>query len=559
MKIEAQTDGAGAMSSVWPPKAIAMFAGLSIGLTAALLLFYTQIYSVHTDLAGILLSSSLADTLGDSFSDYSPYFPPAEQAWFSLAVGLSELTGLRLDLASMVLTSLSVMFSVGFAYHIRRKTVGASGWFMVGSLALLVTVPVLYKNVVGLREHMVVLGLWPYLVLRISDPDGSRIGWKTRALLGLWMGATLSLKYLYSLAVLLVELVDAAVQRRVFLLFRIENLISGGLVGFYVLFWLILDPGQREVMAAVVSAIDANLASPVVSAQQAAIHASLMIFYFLLTWFYKLSWRTSLIGFALVAGAVIAAWIQARWYSHHLFPITLAYMAWLWMIHREIKLLWIIALCVLFVRPLAGEFRATAPYQISVNELTEAMEGSGLSVEGKKVGLLSMHPSPFNQYLASHGAERWITSMNNSYVASALKPLDTRENEGRLAPAVELDQEGRAMLHDTMLRLWEDSPPDVLILDQSTSWPLRYIEVEWERVFAEDERFQAILAQYTSVFEHKGEWVELPSNSSTKGCAKYSAGRPMPPRLAIDVSRKVLPARCVERMTSNGDMGHNPV
>ncbi|BDI60596.1 hypothetical protein [Qipengyuania nanhaisediminis] len=507
MKGELRMDAAGPRSSTWTPMAMAAFAALAIGLTAGLQLFYTHVYSVHTDLAGILLSSSLALELGEAFSDYIAYFPPAEQAWFSLPVLMSQWTGLRLDLASMMLTGASLLFSVGFAYHIRRRTVGAGIGFMAGSLALLIIVPILYKNVVGLREHMVVLGLWPYLVLRVSDPEGRVIGWKTRALLGLWMGATLSLKYLYSLVVLLVELVDAAVQRHVWLLFRIENLIAGGIVGTYVLFWLILDPAQREVMAAVVSAIDANLAGPIVSLKQAAIHASLAIFYLLLAYFYKLPLRTSLIGLALVSGAVIAAWIQARWYSHHLFPITVAYMAWLWMIHREIKLLWIIALCVLFVRPLAGEFRNTAPYQISVNELTEAMQGSGLSVEGKKVGLLAMHPSPFNQFLASHGAQRWITSMNNSYVASALKPLDVPANDGKLAPAITLDEPGRAMLHDAMLVLWEDMPPEVLILDHSTSWPLRHVEVEWERVFAEDERFQAILSQYRPVFEHEGEWV----------------------------------------------------
>ena len=42
-------------------------------------------------------------------------------------------------------------------------------------------------------------------------------------------------------------------------------------------------------------------------------------------------------------------------------------------------------------------------------------------------------------------------------------------------PPVRLRDPGRRIPHEEMLRLWEDMPPDVLILDHSTRWPLRYI------------------------------------------------------------------------------------
>ena len=61
------------------------------------------------------------------------------------------------------------------------------------------------------------------------------------------------------------------------------------------------------------------------------------------------------------------------------------------------------------------------------------------------------------------------------------------------------------MLHDEMLRLWEDMPPDVLILDHSYRWPLRYIDVEWTHVFSKDARFNAILKHYRPVLVHKGK------------------------------------------------------
>lgn len=51
------------------PQGLTAVIGLPIGLAACLigclLTFYFSIYSVHTDLAGILLSAQLADRLGN--------------------------------------------------------------------------------------------------------------------------------------------------------------------------------------------------------------------------------------------------------------------------------------------------------------------------------------------------------------------------------------------------------------------------------------------------------------------------------------------------------------
>ena len=207
------------------PASAALYAGIAVSLVAGLLLFYGSFYSIHHDLAGSALSAQLAVSLGPSFSEYNSYFPPAERAWFSLAVLLSELTGLRLDPAVISMTGAAVMLSAGLAYRIRLETVGASWLFLIASIALLVILPILLKNVFGLREHMVVLGLWPYVVLRISDPGNTQIGSKTRLLLGLWLGATLLFKYFYSLIVLLLELADAAMQRQPLSLLRIENVL----------------------------------------------------------------------------------------------------------------------------------------------------------------------------------------------------------------------------------------------------------------------------------------------------------------------------------------------
>jgi hypothetical protein len=488
---------------------LGMQVGTAIFLLAGLLLFYGSYYSIHQDLAGSALSGRLAVTLAESFRDYSVYFPPAERVWFSLAARLADWTGLRLDLVVVMMTGVAVLFSTGLAYRIRRVTVGASPLFFVLSVAVLVILPILFKNVFGLREHMVALGLWPYLVLRVSDPDGMRIGWRTRAVVGLWLGAMLLFKYLYSIVVFLVELADAIVQRRPFLLVRIENLIAGGIVAAYLFCWLVLDASQRTAIGTMASAIDANLADPKMNLLQAARHFYFTLFFLLASRMFQLPGRVTALGLAVVVGAIIAAWTQQRWYTHHVFGVVMAYAAWWWMAGDRFKWWGHLVVALYLLMPTSAEFRNTASYQARVKELDLAMERAGQSVAGKRVGILTMHPSPYNQYLASHGALRWNASVNNAYVAAELKPFDRPENATIPPPPVKLKEPGRQMLHDEMLRLWEDMPPDALILDHSTRWPLRYIDVEWTHVFSQDPRFNAILKRYRPVLTHDGDWLEF--------------------------------------------------
>jgi hypothetical protein len=242
------------------------------------------------------------------------------------------------------------------------------------------------------------------------------------------MGAMLLFKYLYSIVVFLVELTDAVAQRRPFLLFRIENLIAGAIVALYLFCWLVLDPGQRTVIGAVVSAIDANLADPRANWLQVATNSVVAFIFVLAFRVFQLPGRLIALGLALAAGAIIVAWIQERWYSHHLFPITMAYIAWWWIARARMKWWAQFLLPLLLIGPIVREYRNTASYQEAVRELDRTMNEAGQSVAGKRVGILTMHPSPYNQYLASHGGVRWNSSMNNGYVAAELKPFDRPEN-----------------------------------------------------------------------------------------------------------------------------------
>jgi len=488
---------------------LGLHGALAVVVLGGLYLFYSSVYWVHQDLGGSALSGLLAVTLGSAFEQYVAYFPPAERVWFSAAALLSNISGIRLDVTAVLMTGLAILFATGLAYRIRKVSGGASPLFLILSVGFFTILPILFKNIFGLREHMVALGLWPYLVLRVSDPEGTRTSRPLKLLVGLWMGAMLLFKYVYSVVIFLVEVADAAAQRRPQLLFRMENLIAAGIVALYLFTWLVLNPAQRGVIGVMMSSIDANLADPKTNWLSALSNLYWVVFFWLAYRIFKLPVRVMALGIALVLGAIAAAWIQHRWYTHHVFPITLAYIAWWWIAAPYFKW-WGHAVMALYsVAPIASQYQATVIYQQSADELDRALQQAGRSLRGKRVAVLTMHPSPYNEYLAARGGTRWTANMNNAYVAAELKPLDRPEQANAPAPPVKLDDPGRRMLHDEMLRLWEDMPPDVLILDHSYRWPLHYLDVEWTRVFANDARFNAVLKRYRPVLAHRGKRLEF--------------------------------------------------
>ncbi|MXQ09361.1 hypothetical protein GQ651_16060 [Alphaproteobacteria bacterium GH1-50] len=369
---------------------------VALGLVSLLWLYGTR-YPLHHDLAGGLNTAALAVQLGPAFDSYNSYFPPSERLWYSLAVMLGAMTGVGTAGANVALTTLAVLISAGLATLIRRRTTGGAGPFFFGlSFLVLLAIPALYKNIFGLREHLVVLGLWPYLVLRAAPPEDQKIGAGLRVALGLWMGGTLLFKYFYAIVVFLIEVADALIQRRIGPLFRAENLIAAAVVALYLGLWLLADPAQRAAIGAMRSSIGANLlpfdtafaiARPwLVAAIVAVVLARLS----------GAGWRIILLGLVAVLGAMAVTWLQQRWYTHHLFPILMAFIGWWWMLGARLKL-WvhpIAAAAALFA--IEDQYSRNNWYVARVAEVSEAIEAAGLDLDGKRVGVLTMHPSPYN-------------------------------------------------------------------------------------------------------------------------------------------------------------------
>ena len=469
-----------------------------------LILLYGMVYTPHQDLSGSLLSGALARELGADFSRYSVYFPPAEKAWFAAASWLGSVTGMGGNLAAIMMTGAAVLVSAVFGTAIRRRTAGSAGtWFFAVSFLALLIVPIAYKNVFGLREHMIILGLWPWLVLRAAPVDAPELGRGLRVALGLWMGAMLTFKYLYAVVVMLVEVTDAIVRRRPLLLFRIENLVAGAVVAAYLGLWLGLDAENREAIGAMRSAISANLRSPEVTLILLRERAVVILIFLLAGILFRVDRRRLFIGLAVLLGVIAVAWAQGRWYSHHRFPIVLGFAAWWWLIGATWPKWAHLVAALMFLYVIQTEFGTTARYQERTAYLDRVLAAEGIELDGKRVGLLTQHPSPYNEVIAAEGGVRWTPFMNIAYVSAELDEIDTPENAG-LAPPVRLDEPGRALLHDQLLRLWEDHPPDVLIFDRTHRWPLNHLEIDFRRVFSADPRFNAILDGYQLELDHRG-------------------------------------------------------
>ncbi len=466
-------------------------------------LFYTYQYSIHHDLAGGILSGKFAIELGDIYDKHAIYFPPAEKLWFSIAARIHTFIGIELDIIIVTMTALAILLSAQFAYFIRKQTTGGTYLFLFASIAALSIIPILFKNVFGLREHFVALGFWPYLVYRFSDPRGKLLSLKWRIVLGIWLGWTLLFKYLFAIVILFIELTDVIVQRRMSILFRIENLISGIVVVSYLFTWLILNPENLQVIGIMRNAIEANL----IDLQNTAKKIGFKLFYIIpilaTGFFYKSDSRKLFISVALLIGTITVAAIQARWYSHHQFPIFMANIVLLWIIGRKTNKIAITFFCLLLSTILYDQFTKSSLNQTRFKMLEQSFFENNISLDDKRVVLLIAHPSPFNEIVAVEGGTRWSDLVNFSYVFSELAEYDIMENEGKLAPPIESFNEGREILHAKTLSLWEDFPPDVIIMDHSKSWPLKHLKINWPHLFSKDDRFSHIMEKYTLAYSHK--------------------------------------------------------
>ena len=476
-------------------------------LFVAVIAFYTFQYTIHQDLAGNILSGKLVLELGEQYELYSIYFPPAEKFWFSTAAKLQDTSGFRSDYVVLGMIFCAILFSSSFAYYIRKKTVGATPWFFITSLIALIVLPMLFKNLFGLREHMVALGLWPYLVYRVSDPTGTIIDRKWRIVLGCWIGLTLLFKYFYAVAIFLVELTDALIQRRASIIFRIENLVSATIVVGYLFIWLILNPENLSTISIMKNAISANIITPKLNAYYIGLSLFSAVPLLITGVIYKVENRHLAICFALLVASILVASIQGRWYSHHHFPVILASIFTFWIIGRKTPQIITICISFLLINPIYKELTKLISVQSKIVSLEESLENNSSKFDGKRVALLSTHPSPFNEIIAKQGGERWTALMNMSYITSELKEVDTIENEGKLAPPIERFIDGREILHDKTMSLWEDFPPDVIIMDHSNSWPLQHLEVNWRHLFSKDERFVKIMSNYTLAYTHEEKYL----------------------------------------------------
>lgn len=472
-------------------------------LFVAVIAFYTFQYTIHQDLAGNILSGKLVLKLGEQYELYSIYFPPAEKFWFSTAARLQDVSGFRSDYVVLGMTYCAILFSSSFAYFIRKKTVGATPWFFITSLIALVVLPILFKNLFGLREHMVALGLWPYLVYRVSDPTGTIIDRKWRIVLGCWIGLTLLFKYFYALAIFLVELADALIQRRASIVFRIENLVSATIVVGYLFIWLILNPENLSTISMMKNAIGANIITPKLNAYYIGLSLFSAVPLLITGAIYKIKNRHLAICFALLVASILVASIQGRWYSHHHFPVILASIFTFWIIGRKTPQIIVTCISFLLINPIYKELTKLTSVQSKIASLEESLENNSAKFDSKRVALLSAHPSPFNEIIAKQGGDRWTALMNMSYITSELKEADIKENNGIVAAPIESFSQGREILHDKTMSLWEDFPPDVIIMDQSTNWPLEHLKINWTHLFSNNDRFLKIMKNYKLSYSHK--------------------------------------------------------
>jgi hypothetical protein len=326
-----------------------------------------------------------------------------------------------------------------------------------------------------------------------------------RSGVGTWLGFFLLFKPFYSVVVLLVELVHAIHRRKPGDLFRVENVVAGGIVALYALLWLGLDPARVDSIVLYKATIVANEVNAAQSLKMIAFWLLPALLLMLIALRKGGNLGEQLVVSGVLIGTILVAWLQQRWYTHHVFPIAMAYVFW-WLIIRHRWPLYghvFVAAALLYV--FFGEFRQVRLYQGQVQTLNEALRVGNISLAGKRVGVFSHHPTPYNEVLLNNGALRWTPTMNITYVTAEYFANDIAANYGKPLPPIPFTLEGARLLHGQLMQLWADHPPDYLILDETHMWPLKHIIVRWQDAFADDSAFTDIFSRYRLILDHDGE------------------------------------------------------
>lgn len=186
---------------------------------------------------------------GRPYADYYEINPPLIHYLSVVPVWIGQILGVSpIPVYSMMVVGLLAWAAFSVRGLLRRSS-GVSEWHAtwVPAAMVLFSLEILTRLDFGQRDHLILLLLVPWIALRWSLFDGSRVPVATRVLVGAGCGVGVALKPHYLLVVALLEL-RLLVGRRDWLRREpaAESVAFVSVGATYLLHFLVLPPASRE-------------------------------------------------------------------------------------------------------------------------------------------------------------------------------------------------------------------------------------------------------------------------------------------------------------------------
>lgn len=470
----------------------------------AVLWIVPDLIPLHHDLAGMINEAGFIIREPDVESKYGIPHIPVEHLFYGLPIYLATWTGIPeyrlIVLQCFLVIQLCTLLTCWVIYRggLVKSKVLAVIW-VLGIYSVIYALPLIFnaRNIFSLREHLFIAFILPYLMLlcaRLSDFTPSK---SLTISAGIFGGIGIIFKPVYVFLFVIVEVVYLIRSKRIYSFIRLEALVIISIGSCYLLYWFFYTNYFVQIKY-IVSSVQGylNPQSALLATEFYQASPAIILLIHILFRRKEVNKKSNsvfnhaIIIFSACLGAIFVSHLQQRGFSHHAYPITVftiifALAVWPVISKKVLTIFMIFSVFIILNR-------VNLKLQMVVNQASQSI---GSIIEGKTIAVISPHLRPYHTAILKNGAKWQFPIKNLTYLATEYKRFDQPNHDIKYIPVTNFSVNGQ-YLHQSVIKSLEDYPPNFIIVDTSTQWPMNYIQVNYLEALKMDEKFQSIWKNY---------------------------------------------------------------
>lgn len=485
-----------------------LIVALSSG-AACLVFTVPSLIPIHQDVAGLMNQAWFFLSEPAFAQQYSSPMIPFE-FWFYGACGwLAQLMEMS---PSKLIFSVTMALALGSYWcslklcvdgNLAQSKVQLRVW-IVGLFLVYFIIPLNVNNLYGIREHLFVLLVFPYIILVLARISGCIPTTKFAVLIGVVAAVGYCAKPFYGLVFVGIEVAYVLCVGRLFAVVRAEAVTASLLGVVYLLVWIFGYSEYFDQLQDAISNVGVFLKDTDTLILRALLYSIPVLAILVSVLFLPVSAksldptllkRTVLLSVVVVMIIVVAS-IQQRWYWHHYYPVAGACAVLMAAVVNVRKLLMPIVLSSFFLlivlRP--GFQAAVSNY----SKVVVAQAQLGPVIAGATVGVITPHPAPYSQVVLETQALWRFPFVNMAYLATEYSQFDQPNMSIRYLSPAEMSLSGQ-LAHRKVVSLFVQSPPEYAIVDKTPRYPFQHVFLDQLKALRMDAEFEKAWEQYDLV------------------------------------------------------------